>query len=388
MKRVLWIGDAVVETGFSRATHQILDVLRKTWDVQVMGLNYWGDPHDLPYPVYPCSEGFKRDDPYGYRRTARMITQLKPDIVVLLNDPWNIPAYLERVGNVPAVGYIAVDGLNCRGNELNGLACAVFWTEFALTEAANGGYRGQGTVVPLGVDRDIYKPRPSKESRLRIGLPPDLNDAFIVGNVNRNQPRKRMDLTIRYFANWVHQNDITDAYLFLHVAPTGDDAIDVSQLASYHGISRYVIAASPSIGKGISQEALAHTYCAFDCQVTTTQGEGFGLTTLEGMASGIPQIVPDWSALGEICEDAALKIECTSTAATINRVNAIGGVPDEAQFIAALDRVYREPDTRESMIKAGLEVASRDRYDWLNIGALFGSVLEQVTTARGVTQAS
>ena len=386
MKRLLWVGDAVVETGFSRVTHEILDVLHKTWDVTCLGLNYWGDPHDLPYPVYPCAEGFKRDDPFGFRRIARMVTNIGPDVVVLLNDPWNIPGYLERVGNVPAVGYIAVDGLNCRGNELNGLACAAFWTEFALEAAAAGGYRGQGTVIPLGVDRDIYKPRPVVEARTRIGLPTDLNHAFIVGNVNRNQPRKRMDLTMKYFAKWIHENDISDAYLFLHVAPTGDDAIDVSQMAHYLGIGRYVIAASPSVGKGISQDALAWTYNAFDVQVTTTQGEGFGLTTLEGMASGIPQIVPDWSALGEICKGAAMMIECTSIAATINRVNAIGGIPDEAQFVAALDRVYREPDTRQSMVDASLAVASQERYNWVNIGQLFGSMLDQVTTARGVTQ--
>ena len=382
MKKLLWIGDAVVETGFSRATHEILNVLRHTWDVNVLGLNYWGDPHELPYKVWPAAEGFKRDDPHGKRRCARLITELKPDVVVLLNDPWNIPGYLERVGNIPAVGYIAVDGKNCRGNELNGLACAVFWTEFALTEAANGGYRGRGAVVPLGVDREVYKPRPQQEARTRIGLPTDLNQAFIVGNVNRNQPRKRFDLTMKYFATWVHENDITDAYLFLHVAPTGDDAVDVSQMARYLGIARYVIAASPAIGSGISQEALSWTYNAFNVQVTTTQGEGFGLTTLEGMASGIPQVVPDWSALGEICEDAAIKVSCPTTAATPNRINVIGGIPDEREFVKAMDTLYRDQDLCKDMGARGIELASQDRYDWGKLGELFGNVLDQTTTAR------
>lgn len=374
-RRLLWIGDAVAATGFARATHYILDVLRHDWDVHVLGINYHGDPHDYPYPIWPARA--LRGDVFGVARTGRIINQLKPDVVVVLNDPWNIPAYVREAGNANVIAFLAVDGKNCRGSALNGILAAIFWTEFGVTEAQNGGYQGKAGVVPLGVDLDIYKPMDKAEVRKALGLPPKVRNGFIVGNVNRNQPRKRLDLTMMWFTDWVRDRKIDDAYLYLHVAPTGDQGIDVDQLGQYLGIMNRLIIAEPDIGMGVTEERLAQTYNAFDVQVTTTQGEGFGLTTLEGQACGIPQIVPDWAALGEICADSALLVPCTSLACTPNNINAIGGIADRTEFVACLDRVYREESLRADLRRRAIENAGRDCYRWPQIGAQMGRLIDQ-----------
>uniref|UniRef100_UPI0005710642 hypothetical protein n=1 Tax=Verrucomicrobium sp. BvORR106 TaxID=1403819 RepID=UPI0005710642 len=49
--RVLWIGDAVVPTGFGTVTHSVLEHLCQDWDVVVSGVNYDGSPHSYPYPI-------------------------------------------------------------------------------------------------------------------------------------------------------------------------------------------------------------------------------------------------------------------------------------------------------------------------------------------------
>ena len=52
--RLLWIGDALVPTGFATVTHAVLNYLRHDWDVVVSGVNYDGSAHKLPYPVMPA----------------------------------------------------------------------------------------------------------------------------------------------------------------------------------------------------------------------------------------------------------------------------------------------------------------------------------------------
>ena len=380
MRRLLWIGDAVCDSGFARCTHNILEAVRERWDVSVLGINYRGDPHPYPYPIYPCLVG---GDLFGLGRVGEMLQKVGPDVVVLLTDPWNVPAYLEKLAHVPTVAMLAVDGRNCRGHGLNGLMLAVFWTNFGLEEARAGGYRGPGAVVPLGVDLEIYHPEDRAEARRRLGLPRRALEGFIVGNVNRNQPRKRLDLTIAYFAEWVKTRGVSDAYLFLHVAPTGETSgYDCQQLAGYYGVANRLILSEPGLWKGPSESVLALTYAAFDVQMTTTQGEGWGLTTMEGMACGIPQIVPAWSGLGEWTEDAALQVPCTTIAVTPNRINVVGGIADRQLTVEALDLLYRDAALRDQYRERGLALVKRPCYRWPAIGQAFLGALEDAVDAR------
>jgi D-inositol-3-phosphate glycosyltransferase len=372
-RRMLWVGDAVVSSGFARCTHRILDRLHQDWDVVVLGLNYRGDPHQYPYPIYPCWDR----DPFGLTRVGGMVTKMKPDVVVVQNDPWNLPEYMSRIGNVPCVAFLAVDGKNCRGRGLNGLALAVFWTEFGMKEARAGGYHGSAAVVPLGVDLSTYHPQDRKEARKRLGLPEHTHDAFIVGNVNRNQPRKRLDLTISYFAEWVKSQDIRDAFLYLHVAPTMDAGYDVGQLMRYYGLSNRLIFLEPEPWMGVSESALALTYNAFDVMLSTTQGEGWGLPTMEGMACGIPQIVPDWAAYGEWARDAALLVPCTEIACTPNHINVIGGIAGRGETIQALDSLYTDLAKRDDLRAKGLELVKRPQYRWEHIADRFNDALDE-----------
>ncbi len=383
-RKVLWVGDAGVATGFERCTRAACNALHaRGWEVRVLGINHGGDPHDYDYPVYPAARPFRREDAFGTVRLPHMVREHDPDVVVLLNDPWNIPAYMRQLECADyqgvTVGWIAVDGNNCRGGALGGLDLAVFWTQFAANEARSGGYEGASAVVPLGVDLEVFQARDRKEARSkeRIGIE-RFSDSFIVGNVNRNQPRKRLDLTIQYFAEWVQEHGIEDAALFLHVCPTGDQGYDLRQLADYYGLAGRVVLSEPDIGNGAPEGALAWMYACMDAMITTTQGEGFGLTQLEGMACGIPQIVPDWSALGEWTQGAALRVPCTSTIATPNGINAIGGIADKAQCIAALDRLYRDGALRHELSCAGMKLASSDCYRWDNVGAAFVQAVKSV----------
>src|SRR5678816_1580382 len=249
--------------------------------------------------------------------------------------------------------------------------------------ARQGGYQGLAAVVGLGVDLHIYKPMPRLEARKLLGLPERLYDVFIVGSVNRNQPRKRLDLTISYFAQWIRQYGIDDAYLFLHVAPTADQGFDCQQLARYYGIANRLIIAEPEVYQGVGEDMLRATYAAFDIQLTTTQGEGWGLTTMEGMACGVPQIVPDWSALGEWPGDSVMKVPCTEIAVTPNYINTIGGIADRDATMSMLHDLYSSAEQRMRCRVAGLELVARPQFRWESVSLRFADEVESMLDMKG-----
>lgn len=307
----------------------------------------------------------------------------KPDVIVIQNDGWNIQGYIERLkafkeyANIPVIAIVAVDGKNFRGRWLDGITHAIFWTQFGLDEARAGGYRGPASVIPLGVDLSIYKPTDKMHAREQF-ISVDKHRAFIIGNFNRNQPRKRWDLTIKYFAEWMYKMRVTDAYLMLHAAPTGDTGVDIGQLARYYKVEDRVGLIAPDVFYGFDETVIAQEYGCLDLFISTTQGEGMGLTALEAMACGIPCVLPDWSAFGDWARDAAWLVKCPTTHIGPPYVNVIGGVPDQDEFMRALSRMYIDKQAREQNGQAALERAQESRFRWANIGKQYVEVLAGV----------
>jgi D-inositol-3-phosphate glycosyltransferase len=384
VRKVLWIGDAACDSGFSKCTHQTLpSIIEAGWDVAVLGLNYRGFPHTYPYRIYPASV---KGDLLGTRVLHEVIGLEKPDLVVIQNDPWNVPHYVAKLNELKqrpiTVGAMAVDGLNPPGRMMNGLDHVVFWTSFGQQESERSGFIKPSSIVPLGVDLSIYTPGDKVAARQSLGLPEFTQRGFWVLNVNRNQPRKRLDLSIQYFSEWMHSRGVRDAFLYFHVCPTGDVGIDCDQLAGYYNLARHFILAEPEVYRGASEAHLVQTYRAADVQINTASGEGWGLTTMEGMACGVPQIVPDWAALGEWAAPAAHLIKCDAQSVTWGGPNVIGGVPNKWEFIEALDGMYREHQARENYRQAGLALVERPEYRWDSIGRAFAQTLEGVWARR------
>lgn len=400
MKTVLLIGDAGCGSGFARATHGILRGLKERgYNVVALGVNYNGDPHDEPYPIYPCWSG---GDSIGLGRLPSMMEKFQPDLVIVQTNPWHVPMYMRELSTwlrkgkpVPVLGIIAVEGKNVEGRKLNKLTAAVFWTRFGQAEAIKGGMTIPSSVIPLGVNLDIFCPgsRATARKELQLeecwpkGATVSALDAFIVGNVNRNQHRKRLDLTLQYFAKWVRSRNIEDAYLYMHCLPGGSVHVNLDQLASYfgkdeqhpHGIQDHLILSEPkNIFNGVDDHLVAATYRSFDVQINTGLGEGWGLTTMEGMACGVPQVAGDFSAFGEWAVGAAKLVPCPFEGVMPDADVLIGGFPDEALTIAALDELYWSGSRRMEHRRDGLQLVAEDQYRWENIAARYVVTIERL----------
>ncbi len=372
--RLLWVGDSPTTpwTGFGKATTYILAELSKQFEVMCVGTTHDGAPYDrtkIPYDVYPLNYGI-----------GKVVTQRKPHLAIIQHDPWQIPQFVKAIGHtVPIIGVMPIDGKNCNCSYLNGLALAVWWTKFAEREASENGYGGASAIIPLGVDQSIYYPMDKIKARRATGFSADMDDAWIVGYIARNQPRKRLDLAVRHFSEWIKTKDVQNAYLYIQTAPTGETAYDVSELIRYERVSNRFIPVESDLRGAVPEERMRTIYNSIDVFWSTSQGEGFGLPALEAMACGTPCVLPNWAAYGDWAQPAARLVQIAETAATINfakplsgvKIAVLGATPDRRDNVAALDQLYRDPEYYRDRREAGLALTADPRYRWATIGAQF-----------------
>lgn len=414
MKRLLIVSDGGVPTGFARVNENLVRRLQGRWDIAVLGINYQGDPHDWPCRLYPAIIG---GDPFGYGRFQKIVEMEEPHVVLIHSDPWIVMKFLEIrriMGDKcpPVAAYMPVDapGMQAKTAEtLNKLDLAVWYTEFGRQESQGAGFVGSDLVIPLGVNLDLYQPMDRRKAREvtfarwtdpvvdRYGnvttpakiaewiCPPE---AYIVGNVNRNHIRKRLDLSIRYFAEWVKQYDRRDAYLYLHCA-VRDSGWNLQHLAKYYGLGPRVLLTDISPRYGIAEADMRAVYGGMDVQISTTLGEGFGLPTLEAAACGIPQIVPEYSALAEWARGAVRFVPVTSTLShTGYDSNCVGGVADERAFVEALEEMYQDTQLRAELGEAGRALARQRRFQWDVIADQFDAALASIATQESQDEAA
>lgn len=396
MKKLLWIGDAIAPTGFARVSEAVLheltrsfyvhgepNTLGQTWDVAQLAINYWGDPQTkLPWRLYPA--GAASPDLLGVARLARIYEKEQPDLVCALGDPWIVTAYLQQLpGDAKVVAYMPVDAPNqWVAPDLNRLDLAIAYTSFGARELRLGGYVGPMTIIPHGVDLQEFHPEDRGAARRALefdalGIGPD---AFIVGNVNRNQVRKRLDLSIAYFAQWWHaRGNPPEAYLLLHCALDDHSGWNLPALAKYFGIDKQIIfTGSQTLTTFSPSERLCHVYNACNVGINTALGEGWGLTAMEFAACSIPQILPRNGALPEWAK--ALFVPCTNIQVQpgMGAPLTIGQVMDPDGFVTALNTLYADPDLCAALGNEGEDRVHEPRFQWARIGAQFEAAFREV----------
>jgi hypothetical protein len=203
--KLLWIGDVVATTGFARVSENVLKRLKATghYEIHVLGCNWQGDttPLQQDYYLYPASNRFQQA-PFGEDRIREIVERIKPDVICTINDIWIINEQWKRIKDLKEqlkfkfVGYYPMDSYEWYAGLLDTISdwdAAVCYTEFGAQETINAGFQKAVTVIPHGLTQNQFFPIDKKEARKKLGLN---EDDFIVFNGNRNQFRKRIDITI------------------------------------------------------------------------------------------------------------------------------------------------------------------------------------------------
>ncbi len=404
--RILVVGDAVAPTGFARVLHSILERLTEHYEFHHVGLNYYGDPHDFPWRIYPAgAEG----DPQGTNRLPGLVRRVRPHLVFLLNDLWILVNYLRALRDVreapevpesarplPIVGYTPVDAGPIESSlmrELDGFDRLYAYTLYgqgqletsiaAVLQEHPDFTPRTVEVIPHGVDTDRFYPlgedrAASRRQARRLLFPenPELHEGFLVLNANRNQPRKRIDLTLKGFALFA-QDKPENVKLYLHMG-TEDLGWNVKALARRYGMEdRLILTADENHVPGVSDEVLNRIFNACDVGINTSVGEGWGLVSCEHAAAGAAQVVPRHSACAEIWEGAAEMMEPAYTL-VMERILTEGKVVTPEAVAAALEALYADPDHLRRTSEASYRAATRETYRWENVAAQWHQVFRKV----------
>lgn len=392
MAKILYCGDAFVETGFGRVAENLLPALAEAHDVSVLAVNYHGDPHPeaKQYKVYPAM--LHGSDPFGSHRIAEIIQKEQPDLVWVTNDVWvaitlwNAAKQVQDKVPFKFFVYTPIDSYGLFPellepiNEWDGLAT---YTKFGAEEIKKIGYTKPIGIIGHGTDFGKFFPLDKKECRRELGVP---EDVFIVFNGNRNQPRKRIDLTIKAFIKFAKDKDDARLWLNMGSKDMGWDIVPlfkrVARDEGYDPTGKLILT-SPhfSTANCLPIEQLNKVYNAVDVGLNTCIGEGWGLVNTEHGAVGVAQVVPDHTSLAEIFDELP-RIECNA-AETDRNYGLERYLPCPESAAAILDYYY---ENRDVLKKNGQWCFNRLREDFCTWPYIQKQLLDTVESVLSETK--
>jgi glycosyltransferase involved in cell wall biosynthesis len=378
--KVLWIGDGGVATGFARVNHSIIDNLPEDkYEAHHLAVNYRGDPYpNTKSLMYPAMIG---GDIYGMTRLPGLIKKIKPDIIFILNDTWILPNYLHYIPEgQKVVTYFPVDAKPLEAEWCKAIAertTPVAYTEFgreAMLEQTD--VKTDIRVIPHGIDTKTFYPIDMLAARAELeGVPPD---SFVVLNSNRNQPRKRIDLTIKGFAKFAKDKP-QNVKLYLHMGRI-DAGWDIISLCERYGILSRLLLTSLELGPNnyVSDERLNVIYNSADVGLNTSMGEGWGLCSMEMAVCRKAQILTECSANTELYGEGRGYLMPVDHYDTYPMILTDGAVVSEDTVAEALEYYYSNPQVREADAQAIYDYFTQPKFDWKNIAGLWDELFDEV----------
>lgn len=391
MARILYCGDTGVQTGFGRVAEYLIPALAKEHEVHALAVNWHGDPSEMQQYCKMWPAMAHGQDPFGSHRIASIIQAVKPDLVWVTNDIWiainlwqQAKPLKEKMGfkwfvYTPIDSYGLFPELKAQMEDWDGLAT---YTQFANSELVRMGYDRPIDIIGHGTDFSKFFPLDKQQCRKELGVP---EDVFIVFNGNRNQPRKRIDLTLKAFIKFAKDKDDARLWLNMGSKDLGWEVIPLfKRIARDEGFdaTSKLILTSPhfSVDNCLTIEQLNKVYNAADIGINTCIGEGWGLVNSEHGSVGVAQVVPDHTSLAEIFDEVP-RIQCNASE-TDRNYGLERLLPDPGSAAEILSYYY---ENRDALKKDGQWCYKRLReesFTWPYIQQQLLDVVERTLNAK------
>ncbi len=312
-RKIIFYGDSpTCATGFGQVSRNILPYLQASgkYQVDILGINYWGDPHTYPFPIWPMAVNGQRD-PYGRQRLQQHLIDpnLDFDFLFFLQDTFILEFLPNLLGNLKKAGkdfksifYFPIDGVP-KESWIQAAASVdypVTYSQFGFEESTKllPDLKDRLGIIPHGFNPSVFFPVPAENVRdFRRQYFGNLADKFIITNVNRNQHRKDIPATIRAFMAFREARP--DSVLYLHMMAK-DQGWNLPEVLKAFGLDiakDVILPQNFTASAGFSLEILNLIYNASDAIVSTTVGEGWGLSWTEAMATKTPVVFPQNTCL-------------------------------------------------------------------------------------------
>jgi len=404
--KLLWYGDSpTANTGFGVVSRNILKHLQATgeFEITVLGVQYFEEPlidlfvgYEMPYKLIAAGNN-RENDMFGRKKLINLIINEHFDLVITFSDLQNLitqkhgctnsirnaidKAKLKFQKDVKWMIYTPIDGqlFPWELDPVREADFTFFYTQYGyfqslkiltdeilnqcpnkkiqklllreMTERIGFAYHG--------IDTNNFYPIDRKEllefRNEYFGIDPD---TFLIINVNRNQPRKMLAHTIEAYAKF--KKECPDSMLYLHCRDV-DIGGDLHKMVKAYGNPLGIkIADNINIIKGCPVETLNKIYNCADLFVTTTMGEGWGLTITEAMATKTLTTIPPHSSLKEIgAENRSIFVNCNNTLCLHEDFYRIRPLVDTNDLASKMKMIYDKVDQ-----KAFIEIREK-AYKWV-----------------------
>jgi glycosyltransferase involved in cell wall biosynthesis len=314
-------------TGYAKVSYGLLKELNKYSDwLKVTHYAIQGMGIDITKRAYPneinvidviqIENDVVKNGGFGVRELPSVIQQLNPHIVMIYNDLGVICKYIEEIRRQIVRRsfklWVYLDQVyESQPTEMIDVLNRDIDRIFCFTREWKDILKQQGVNRPVDVmthafESSFFKPIPKHIARESIKLP---QDSFIYLSLNRNQPRKRLDILIMAFVELIVKYPMKQLYLMC-ICDKGDKG--GYPLFDIFGRELQLRGASIDIFGGrllviskdccYTDDEINMFYNLSDCGVSAADGEGFGLCAFEQMGVGVPQVLSNVVGYREYCE--------------------------------------------------------------------------------------
>jgi glycosyltransferase involved in cell wall biosynthesis len=410
-KMLVWSDAVVATTGFGIVAKNILQSLYATgkYDIDQLAINYFGnffDKQECPYTIVPAKL-LKPEDPYGNQMLLNSLLRNNYDYLFVINDTFVVEkiakeALPQVLANKRAAGhkipnivyYYPVDCtfVDQAASFFKLADRQVAYTDFAKQSTIDAIKTEPSDVIYHGTDTKIFKPVPDSERKVCRAKYLNINDddTFLWINVNRNSHRKAIATTILAFKEF--KKHVPNSKLYLHTRMqdgTGQTLpIDLTVCLRQLGLSAkddVIFPKNYNSSSGYPAVLLNQLYNCADAYITTTLGEGWGLTVTESMAAGTPVVSGDHTSMPEILgkdDDRGYLYPCTETTFVDNSgYRPVGKLRD---IVDTMLRCYNDwKDQRENSAAKQRKMIQRARafteqYSWENVGKIWVQLFDSL----------
>jgi glycosyltransferase involved in cell wall biosynthesis len=349
-----------VNTGYATVSRNLVKEWKKHYKerliLDIVGINYYGKPYledeitavdNAYFSEKSPEEGIKfpekindkvKNDEFGRLKFLKNLKDNDYDIIFILNDLGVVCSMAKAIQQIKeqkkkanrksfkSVFYFPVDShvFPQVSYNLEVFDKLITYTEFGKRELLNvrPHLANKTSIIPHGTNIKDFFPVENAEMQIfRKEYFGENANKFIIGNINRNQPRKDIPATIFGFLRFKEQHK--DSLLYLHMNPKDPLGYDLPAIFSQTPLIEgedYMFPPKIEENHLLPIEKLNLIYNSLNCYITTNRGEGWGLTVTEAMRCKIPVIAPLHTSIDEISKDGKniwgleeLDLDCTVT---------------------------------------------------------------------------
>jgi len=227
-----------------------------------------------------------------------------------------------------------------------------------------GADRRKITIIPPGVDTELFHPHSPEDAKLRLGVKPCDRMLLFVGRI---EPLKGIDTLLRAMALLAHECPTWARNLCVAIIGGDPDTSENEEMERLKTIRAELgITDLVTFLGARDQDKLHHYYSAAEMVIMPSHYESFGMVALEAMACGTPVIASEVGGLAHLVRDEETGLHIPNG--------------DPAALAGAIARLVEDHDLRERLGRQAHLYAKQYRWECIanRIQALYRKAISRM----------